>query len=74
LAQTHPSLWYELLLTLLPRSEAPVDLMYDIIEFSLPVKEQEARFVAATGKSRRTFYNYKKHLGMTRSYQSRGSK
>jgi len=68
LATTHPEAWRELFGHLLPRKKASSDLLSEIFQSGVPAKEQEARFVASTGKSRRTFYNYKRRLGLSRSY------
>jgi len=71
LAVTHPDAWRELFVYLLPRKSEPSDLISQLLQSGLPSKEQEAKFVAATGLSRRTFFNQKKRLGMTRSYRSK---
>lgn len=70
LAATHPEAWRELFVHLLPRTHEPVDLISQILRSGLSAREEEARFVASTGKSRRTYYNYKKKNGLTRRYQS----
>ncbi|MBI2712756.1 MAG: hypothetical protein HYX41_07890 [Bdellovibrio sp.] len=69
LAATHPEAWQELFQHLLPRLLEPKDQVRDILSSGLTTKEQEAKFVATTGKSRRSFYNYKKKMGLTRAYQ-----
>lgn len=86
LATTHPESWRELFTHLLPSREAPyldvsrsrsetkeIHGVHEILRSGLSPKEQEERFVRVTGKSRRTFYNYKKRLGLTRPYQSQPS-
>ncbi len=71
LADTHPGMWKELLLHLLPRSVEPITVASQIMNSTMSAKEQEAYYLANTGKSRRSFYNLKKQLGLTRKYQSR---
>lgn len=71
LATTHPEGWRELFIHLLPRTRNDGDLLMEIFQSGLSTKEQEAKFVASTGKSRRTYYNFKKRLGLTRTYQVR---
>lgn len=86
LAETNSESWKELLCDLLPtRRLAPtprpaesygshdLDKVRQILRTPLSAKEQEARFVSLTGKSRRTFYKYKKQLGLTRSYHLQAS-
>lgn len=70
LALTHPDSWRELFVHLLPRQQKPVGLISQILQSGLSAKEQEAKFVSSTGKSRRTYYNLKKRLGLTRQYQT----
>lgn len=72
LATTHPEAWRELFIQLLPRKSVATDIMIDVFRSGLTVKEQESKFMSATGKSRRTFYNQKKKLGLTRAYQAKG--
>ncbi len=36
----------------------------ELFQSGLPNFEKEARFLSLTGKSRRTYYNYKKRLGL----------
>ncbi len=71
LAGTHQDSWRDLFLHLLPRSEEPKDQIAEILQSDLSIKEQEAKFLATTGKSRRSFYNYRRKLGLTREYQVR---
>ena len=70
LAATHPETWRELFVHLLPKKVRSGDILVDVFQPGLTTKQQEAKFVAATGKSRRTFYNEKKRLGLTRPYRS----
>jgi hypothetical protein len=82
LAETNSESWKELFgdilpsrklcLPIEPSSQESEDLIKirDILRSQLSTKGQEARFVALTGKSRRTFYNYKRWLGFTRPYQN----
>lgn len=69
LASTHPKAWQELFQHLLPKAVAPKDKVAAILTSGLSNKEQEAKFLATTGKSRRSYYNHKKKLGLTRAYQ-----
>lgn len=69
LAETHPESWRDLFTNLLPRKQAEEDVVAQILRSGLSSREQELKFIATTGKSRRTFYLYKKRLGLTRSYQ-----
>lgn len=69
LASTHPASWKELFQHLLPKRLQPKDEISAILSSGLTTKEQEAKFLAATGKSRRSFYNYKKKMGLSRAYQ-----
>lgn len=71
LAATHTDSWRELFRQLLPKMTESKDQISSILSSGLTNKEQEARFLAQTGKSRRSFYNYKKKLGLTRSYASK---
>ena len=71
LAATHPDSWRELFQQLLPRVSQFKDQISEILTSGLTTREQEAKFLAATGKSRRSFYNYKKKMGMTRSYRNK---
>ena len=76
LALTHGKNWRELFYQLIPRRlnrEEPTpsdiqirDKVRSIVESNLSAKEQESRFISVTGKSRRTFYLYKRRLGFTR--------
>ena len=73
LAMTHSVNWRELFLNLLPKKQK-VSRSGDWMapsSSSRPIKEQEKEFLKVTGKSRRTFYNYRKADGLTRPYQSR---
>jgi hypothetical protein len=45
-------------------------IIHEILSSSASVKQQEARFMAVTGKSRRTFYLYKRRFGLSRNYHS----
>ena len=74
LAETHPIGWRELFVPLLPRTVKREDAISQVLQSGLSPKEQEAHFVEVTGKSRRTYYNYKKRLGMTRAYQVRDNR
>ena len=65
LAQTHPEGWKSLMEVLLP-SLSPEDLVERLANGGATVKEQEGRFVQATGLSRRTFFNYRKKQGLVR--------
>ena len=72
LAMTHPEDWRELFVHLLPRDDAKAAApVARILQSGLSAKEQEAQFTATTGKSRRTFYNLKKELGLTRPYRAK---
>lgn len=68
LASTHPEEWMELLEPLLPAPD-PENLLESLIDSPLSAKEQEGRFIAETGLSRRTYYNEKKRLGLSRPYR-----
>ncbi|MGK5084357.1 hypothetical protein WDW37_13760 [Bdellovibrionota bacterium FG-1] len=68
LATTHPLAWRELFIHLLPRKSNTSDVISQIFQGGFSVREQEAKFVNLTGKSRRTFFNYKKKMGLTRAY------
>ena len=68
LAATHPEEWRELLEPLLP-SAHPDHLIESLATADLGAHQQERKFIAETGLSRRTFYREKKRLGMSRSYQ-----
>ncbi len=70
LAATHADAWRELFVHLLPRKSEPSDLISQLLQSGLSAKEQEAKFISTTGMSRRTFFNQKKRLGLTRPYQS----
>lgn len=74
LAKTQPDRWREILPLILPRRRVLVaaQVASDLINPNLPPKLQEAEFRSRTGKSRRTFYLYKKRLGLTRHYRSKG--
>lgn len=53
-----------------PRVEQiPEDRIFQLLNSDLSIREKESRFVSLTGKSRRTFYLYRKRLGLTRSYR-----
>jgi hypothetical protein len=67
LAASHPEGWKELLEPLLPLPE--VSSVMDALSDQLTPREQEQRFIAETGLSRRTFYNVKKERGLTRPYR-----
>jgi hypothetical protein len=67
LASTHPDDWKELLEPLLPPPE--LDSVVESLSTGLSPKEQEHRFISETGMSRRTFYNVKKEMGLTRPYR-----
>ena len=69
IAETHPEGWRKWLVPLLPRREKQESLISQILKSGLSAREQEERFMATTGKSRRTFYNYKKRFSSTRSDQ-----
>lgn len=72
LAKTQPELWRELLPNLLPKSDIrSEDPLHAQRRAALPIKEQIAEFQARTGKSRRTFFNYRKKLGLVRTYRKR---
>ena len=73
LATTHPEGWRELCLYLLPQKLEDSDLISQLLRSGASAREQEAKFAASTGKSRRTFYNYKKRMGLTRQYRIRES-
>ena len=81
-AKTHPETWHELFVHVLPKRAAsfpqtrqrskkvePENHVFELLHSNLNPKEKEARFLSLTGKSRRTFYNYKKRLGLSRSYR-----
>ena len=70
LAETHPDGWRDLFTSLLPRKQSENDVVAQILRSGLTAREQEMKFIAATGKSRRTFYLYKKRLGLTRAYRT----
>jgi hypothetical protein len=82
-ALTHPETWEELFVHVLPRramnppqavrsakKDDPEAHIRELLSSQLSTKEKEARFVSLTGKSRRTFYNYQKRLGLSRSYRT----
>jgi hypothetical protein len=84
-AKTHSETWQDLFLHVLPRpstkppivenkkffqKEEPQDQILELLHSPLSVKEKQARFISLTGKSRRTFYNYKRQFGLSRSYRS----
>jgi len=68
IAATHPDDWRELLEPLLPWPH-PEHLIESLATSDLAAKEQEQKFIAETGFSRRTFYNEKRRLGLSRPYQ-----
>jgi hypothetical protein len=75
LASTQPHGWREVLPHLLPAKVAGKDraMATTLINPSLPPKLQENEFRTKTGMSRRTFYLYKKKLGLTRPYRSKAT-
>lgn len=70
LAATHPGGWKELFRHLLPKAVKVKDELSTIFTSGLTTKEQQARFLAKTGKSLRSYYNYKRKLGLSRSYRA----
>jgi hypothetical protein len=76
LASTQSRGWMEVLPHLLPTkvvSKVEEMMATALINPSLPSRLQESEFRTQTGKSRRTFYNYKKKLGLTRPYRSKAT-
>lgn len=78
LASTQPHGWRDVLPHLLPaktvgREMAMATTATALINPSLPPKLQENEFRTKTGMSRRTFYLYKKKLGLTRPYRSKAT-
>lgn len=71
LAESNPESWCELFDSLLPHRRDEDDIVTQILHSGLPVREQEQKYIAATGKSRRTYYLHKKRLGLTRSYREK---
>lgn len=73
IAMTQPKCWQEILPSLLPLKgvKAGLRLRGELINPELAPSLQEAEFRLKTGKGRRTFYNYKKKLGLTRRYRSK---
>jgi hypothetical protein len=71
LAATHPAAWRELFQSLLPQRTDSKNHLRTLFRTDLRASEEEARFIAKTGKSRRTYYNYKKSLGLTRDYKDK---
>lgn len=71
LATLHPDSWRDLIRHLLPLKKPVESRTADIFQEGVPAKMQEARFMETTGKSRRSYYNYKRKLGLTRSYACR---
>lgn len=85
LALTNPEMWKELFRHVLPtktterrtlvsphRSVPAIPIaIRRILSSDLPVKEQEKQFSAMSGMSRRTFFSYKRRLGLSRKYHSR---
>lgn len=71
LAILNPDSWRDLLGQLVPTKKSPTPKLTDIFESDLSSREQEARFLATTGKSRRSYYYYKKRMGFTRTYRTR---
>ena len=80
-AVTNPDSWKELFLHVLPsliqRSYTSPPTKTDVSEnvqellnSKLSIKEQESEFLKTTGKSRRTFYVYRRRMGLSRSYQT----
>ena len=70
LAMTHPESWRELFMKLLPRRKNVEEGVMELFSSGLSAKEQEERFCQLTGKSRRTYYVYKKEFGLSRSYRN----
>jgi hypothetical protein len=76
LARTQPECWQDVFTHLLPRKSGD-ELAYasaELINPRLPPKLQEAEFCSRTGKGRRTFFLYKKRLGLSRPYHSKKQK
>jgi hypothetical protein len=77
LAKTQPESWKEVLPHLLPRAAGAIRRESyredDQINPNLPARLQAEEFCKRTGKSRRTFYLYKKKQGLTRPYRTKPS-
>jgi hypothetical protein len=76
LAITQPHGWMEVLPHLLPTKAVGREVAMTataLINPSLSPKLQENEFRAQTGMSRRSFYLYKKKLGLTRPYRSKAT-
>jgi hypothetical protein len=83
-AETHPKVWRDLFIQVLPkrlehqpssdsqqRGDIEPNFVRELSDSGIPAYEQAARFVAKTGKSRRTYFLYKKRLGFSRSYHGK---
>jgi hypothetical protein len=68
-ATINPTGWRELLLKVLPKAQTkpstPEQVVMQLHGASLKTEEQAARFSQLTGKSRRTFFDLRKKLGIT---------
>jgi len=71
LAHTHPKDWQELLQTLLKggAKARPQEVIQSLVGSPSLVKAQGEQFSETTGMSRRTFFNYRKKLGLSRAYR-----
>lgn len=73
-ATINPTGWRELLSKVLPKAavapSTPEQIVLQLNESFLKTEEQAARFSQLTGKSRRTFFDLKKKLGMTTQRRS----
>jgi len=70
LACTHADSWQEIFEALLPKQDVrgPEAILADLSGSGRSVKEQAAAFQAKTGKSLRSFYSYRRALGLSRAY------
>ena len=73
LAESHPQNWQPLFLKLLPRDEPKKVAIARLLKAGVPPKQQETKFLTETGMSRRSFYNYRKRMGLTRPYGTKKS-
>lgn len=77
LREANPDEWRELLAAVTSVrgfDGAPEDLVRELAgDASTSIGDQEALFRRATGLSRRSFYHYRRRLGLSRSYEPRGA-
>lgn len=76
LACTHPSGWQEIFEALLPKQahRGPEAVLAELSGSGRSVKDQAAAFQAKTGKSLRSFYSYKRAMGLSRAYRVKTAK